>query len=325
MNDGGGRAAGKALVTGAAGFIGSHLTERLLREGWEVTGVDSFTDYYDPALKEANIGSFRGSSSFRLVRGDLLDIDLSPLLEGMDVIFHLAAQAGVRASWGTEFDRYVNANILATQKLLEEAKTASLRRFVFASSSSVYGNAEDLPVREETAKRPHSPYGVTKLAAENLGHLYRRNHGVPFVALRYFTVIGPRQRPDMALYRILRAAYGGEPLPLYGSGEQTRDFTAVSDIVAANLAAADRKTSRHVFNLGGGERISMNGLIEMVAEATGREVPLRRSEWQKGDVRDTWADCAAAREELGFAPRVSLREALEEAAAWYREGPGAGD
>ena len=324
MSGGGTRGAGRALVTGAAGFVGSHLCEALILDDWEVTGIDSFTDYYDPRRKEANLAGLRRSGSFRIVREDLLDTDLHGLLEGIDVVFHQAAQAGVRASWGDEFDRYVNANILATQKLLEAAKDFPIRRFVFASSSSVYGNAEEMPVREETPKRPHSPYGVTKLAAENLGHLYRKNHGVPFVALRYFTVIGPRQRPDMALFRLLRAAYGGEPLPLYGSGEQTRDFTAVEDIVAANLAAAVRETRRRVFNLGGGERISMNRLIEMVAEATGREVPVRRLEWSKGDVRDTWADCSAAREELGFVPRVSLRGAVEKAADWYRDEQGAG-
>ncbi|MBN1826786.1 MAG: GDP-mannose 4,6-dehydratase [Candidatus Eisenbacteria bacterium] len=324
MKERDGRVPARALVTGAAGFIGSHLAEALVRGGWTVTGIDSFTDYYDPLRKEKNVASLLRSDRFRLFREDLLDADTDRLLEGIDVVFHQAAQAGVRASWGTEFDRYVTANILATQKLLEAARRFPLRRFVFASSSSVYGNAEELPVREDSVKRPHSPYGVTKLAAEHLGHLYRMNHGVPFTALRYFTVIGPRQRPDMALFRLLRAAYGGDPLPLYGGGGQTRDFTYVSDIVDANLAAAEREAPRGAYNLGGGERVSMNRLIEIVAQTTGREVPVLRSDWQKGDVRDTWADCSAAREDLGFVPRVSLQEGVEKTAAWYREGPGAG-
>ncbi|RPJ42356.1 MAG: NAD-dependent epimerase/dehydratase family protein, partial [Candidatus Latescibacterota bacterium] len=197
---------GKAFVTGAAGFVGSHLVEILLERGYEVIGLDAFTDSYDPSAKEANAAAIGAGRRFRLVREDLNGADLPALLRGIDVVFHLAAQAGVRASWGADFDRYLRANVLATQKLLEAAKGAPLRRFVYASSSSVYGEAVSLPIREDAPLCPHSPYGVTKLAGENLGHLYKRNYGVPFKALRYFTVLGPRQRPDMAPYRLVRAA-----------------------------------------------------------------------------------------------------------------------
>jgi nucleoside-diphosphate-sugar epimerase len=310
---------GRALVTGAAGFVGSHLAEILVREGWEVTGLDAFTDSYDAARKERNVSDLVRTPSFRLVREDLNRVDLAPLLDGVDVVFHLAAQAGVRASWGRDFDRYVDANVRASQRLLDAARGRDLRRFVFASSSSVYGEAESLPVREDAPLRPHSPYGVTKLAAEALGHLYRRNHGVPFVALRYFTVLGPRQRPDMAPYRIVRAAFGGEPVRVFGTGEQTRDFTCVADAARATLLAGERDTRTFVFNVGGGARVSLNEVFRLVEKVSGRSVARAAGDWQKGDVRDTWADCSAAREELGYEPRMPLAEGLERLVEWYRE------
>jgi UDP-glucose 4-epimerase len=310
---------GKALVTGAAGFVGSHLTELLLSRGYEVLGIDAFTDFYEPLAKEANLARAARDPRFRLVREDLNEADLGRLLGGVEIVFHLAAQAGVRPSWGNEFDRYLRANVLATQRLLEAAKGRELRRFVYASSSSVYGEADALPVTEDSPKRPHSPYGVTKLAAEHLGHLYRRNHAVPFVALRYFTVVGPRQRPDMAAYRIVAAALAGGAIEVYGTGEQTRDFTYVGDAAEVTLAAGERAASSPVFNIGGGARVSLNEAIRMVEEITGRPVARREAERQKGDVRDTFADTSAAERELGFAPRVSLRDALERLVRWYRE------
>ncbi len=316
--------AGRALLTGAAGFIGSTLGETLIRNGWEVVGVDSFLDNYDSSLKERNLRSLVSEKRFRFVRGDLNRIDLAPLLDGVDTVFHQAAQPGVRASWGAEFDRYVESNILATQKLLEQCREREIDRFVFASSSSVYGETSELPLKEGTPKRPYSPYGVTKLAAENLGHLYRKNHGVPFVALRYFTVFGPRQRPDMAFYRIMDAAFHDREMTLFGTGEQTRDFTYVEDIVRANLAAAEADTTESVFNIGGGARISLGDVIRMAEEITGRKVPLRRTAWEKGDVRDTWADCSSAKRELGYRPGVSFREGLERMVAWFREAAESG-
>lgn len=313
---------GRAFVTGAAGFVGSHLVEILLERGYEVIGLDAFTDSYDPSAKEANAAAIGAGRRFRLVREDLNGADLPALLRGIDVVFHLAAQAGVRASWGADFDRYLRANVLATQKLLEAAKGAPLRRFVYASSSSVYGEAATLPIREDAPLRPHSPYGVTKLAGENLGHLYKRNHGVPFKALRYFTVLGPRQRPDMAPYRIVAAALGGEPITVYGSGDQTRDFTFVRDAARATVDAAEKESASDAFNVGGGARVSLNETICLVEEIAGRPVARRSGDRQKGDVRDTFADTSAAEKELGYAPSATLREALEALVRWYREGRG---
>ncbi len=313
----------KAIVTGAAGFIGSHLCESLLNLGYQVDGIDSFTDYYDPALKESNICHLKEQNAFRLHRADLNDIPLEPLLDGTDIVFHQAAQAGVRSSWGDEFDRYTRWNIMATQRLLEKVRQYPVRRVVIASSSSVYGDTTDLPVTEQSATWPHSPYGVTKLAAEHLGRLYRRNFGVPTVALRYFTVYGPRQRPDMAFRRLIEAAERGLQFGIYGTGEQSRDFTYVQDTVDANLLAASAEDPSAVYNVGGGARISLNESIELIESITGHEIKVERTARQKGDVRDTWADTSRAEQELGFRPKIAIREGLERMVEWYRTGPGA--
>jgi UDP-glucose 4-epimerase len=309
----------KVVVTGAAGFIGSHLTERLLREGHEVTGIDAFVDYYPRAVKERNLAACRAQPAFRLVEGALQDLDLRPLLDGARAVFHLAAQAGVRASWGREFELYTGHNVLATQRLLEAAVEAGTPRVVYASSSSVYGDAREMPLREDLACHPMSPYGVTKLAAEHLGRLYERNHGLPVVSLRYFTVYGPRQRPDMAFHRFLKAARDGETIRVYGDGRQTRDFTYIEDIVAATRAAADSGRPGCVYNVGGGERVSVNQVLEMVEQVTGRKPPVVREEAQKGDVRDTSADTTAARRDLGFRSTVPLREGLAREWSWIQE------
>jgi len=308
----------KALVTGVAGFVGSHLAERLLDDGWQVCGVDCFTDYYARSIKEQNLAAFRKHPRFTLVEADLASADLAPLLAGVDVIFHQAGQAGVRASWGTEFEVYVQNNIMATQRLLEAAKGSALHRFVYASSSSIYGDVEALPVREDTLPRPISPYGVTKLAAEHLCQLYRTNYGLPTVSLRYFTVYGPRQRPDMAFHKLIQAMLCGGTFPLYGDGEQTRDFTFVADAVEANLLAAEAPPGR-VFNIGGGSRVTMNQVIATLEELVGQPAPVERQADQAGDVRHTWADTSAAQEVLGFAPQVPLREGLIQEIAWFRE------
>ena len=229
----------KALVTGAAGFIGSTLSARLLADGWDVTGIDALTPYYDPALKRANLERLGGAFTF--VQEDLRTADLDALLDGVDVVFHEAGQPGVRASWGDEFGIYLDANVAATQALLEAAKRApGLQRLVYASSSSVYGDAARFPVLEVDLPQPVSPYGVTKLAAEHLCSLYASNFGVPTVSLRYFTVFGPRQRPDMAFTRFLTAVRDDRPITLYGTGEQIRDFTYVDDVVEANVAGGHR-------------------------------------------------------------------------------------
>jgi len=309
----------KVVVTGAAGFIGSHLSESLLADGHEVTGVDAFTDYYARPVKERNLQPARDHRRFRLVEGRLQDVDLRDVLEGAERVFHLAAQAGVRASWGREFAHYTEHNVLATQRLLEAARLAGGPRVVYASSSSVYGDAARLPLQEDAPCLPVSPYGVTKLAAEHLGRLYERNFGLPVVSLRYFTVYGPRQRPDMAFHRFLKAARDGTEIQVYGDGTQTRDFTFVGDIVAATRAAADSGQPGFVYNVGGGERVALNDVLARIEEVTGRRLTVVRQEVQKGDMRDTFADTSAARRDLGFRSTVPLREGLEREWHWIRE------
>jgi nucleoside-diphosphate-sugar epimerase len=308
----------KVVVTGAAGFIGSHLSDSLLADGHDVTGIDAFTDYYARSAKERNLESARAHRAFRLVEGRVQDIDLRPVLEGAGQVFHLAAQAGVRASWGREFSHYTEHNVLATQRLLEAAAAAGGPRVVYASSSSVYGEAPALPLREDARCQPVSPYGVTKLAAEHLGLLYQRNFGIPVVSLRYFTVYGPRQRPDMAFHRFLVAAREGEPVHVYGDGGQTRDFTFVSDIVAATRAAADSGHPGSVYNVGGGERIALSDVLQRIQEVIGRRLTVIRDEVQKGDMRDTFADTSAARRDLGFRSTVPLTEGIEREWQWIR-------
>jgi len=301
------------LVTGAAGFIGSHLARRLLDDGCRVIGVDSFTDYYDPRIKEKNIAGLLEHPSFDLIRKDIAAIDDS-WFEEVQWVFHQAAQAGVRASWGEEFAHYTRHNILSTQRLLEWARRtrrSKVERFVYASSSSVYGNTGKLPMHEDDLPRPLSPYGVTKLAAEHLCNLYHQNFGVPAVSLRYFTVYGPGQRPDMAFHRFIRALDEGEELVVYGTGEQTRDFTFVDDIIEANLATArtERAVGR-VYNIGGGTRISVNGALEILGRLSGRAVRVRHEPVQAGDPPHTYADTTRARKELNFSPQTPLEKGL---------------
>jgi UDP-glucose 4-epimerase len=306
----------KAVVTGAAGFIGSHVAESLLGDGAEVTGIDCFTDYYPRTTKEANLTPLRDHEGFRLVEGRLQDLDLLPLLEGADTVYHLAAQAGVRASWGRDFAHYTDHNVLASQRLLEAALGAGRTRVVYASSSSVYGVTPTLPLLEEGPCQPVSPYGVTKLAAEHLAVLYHRTYGLATVSLRYFTVFGPRQRPDMAFHRFLKAARDGGSIRVFGDGRQTRDFTFVSDIVAATRAAAVSGRPGSVYNVGGGERVELNHVLKLIEQITGRPLPVQREEAQKGDMRDTFADTTAARRDLGFQPRVGLAEGLAREWEW---------
>ncbi len=311
-----------SLVTGAAGFIGSHLCERLLDGGHRVIGLDGFTDSYPRTVKEANAACLHARPGFRLVEGDLTRMDLGPLVDEADYIFHQAGQPGVRASWGKDFDVYVACNIRATQRLLEAARGSSrLQRLVFASSSSVYGQAQDLPLREESLPRPYSPYGVTKLAAEHLCALYHANHGLPVVALRYFTVYGPRQRPDMGFHRFIQAALQDRPIVVYGDGEQTRDFTYVTDAVEANWLALTPRAVGQVFNIGGGSRSSVTQTLLWLEEILAR--PIRRDHRppQSGDVRHTWADTTRARDVLGFLPCVSLRDGLVRQVEWQRMNP----
>jgi len=309
----------KSLVTGAAGFIGSHLSEKLLREGHEVYGVDKFLDNYARPFKERNLSALMADPRFHFIEEDLLRLDLAMLLDGISYIFHLAGQPGVRASWGREFDHYTHNNILATQRLLEACKGIKIDKFVYASSSSVYGDTEDLPMREQSKPSPVSPYGVSKLAAEHLCYLYWTGFGIPTVSLRYFTVYGPRQRPDMFFHILMRALVRGEEIPLYGNGSQSRDFTYCSDIVEGTLAASAYPGAGEVFNLGGGARSTLVKIIEMLEQISGKKAKLKRMERQRGDVGHTEADLARARERLGFRPKVGLAEGLERQWSWLSQ------
>jgi UDP-glucuronate 4-epimerase len=307
------------LVTGAAGFIGSQLVEALLDAGHDVVGVDCFTPYYDRATKEANLAVARDHDRFRFVEADLRDADLGPLLDGVEVVYHQAAQPGVRLSWSDGFATYDACNVLATQRLLEAALQAGVRRVVYASSSSVYGNADRYPVTETDLPRPHSPYGVTKLAAEHLCGLYGANHGLPTVALRYFTVYGPRQRPDMAFHRLVEGALDGQPFPLYGDGSHVRDFTYVGDVVAANVAAATAQVDPGtVVNVCAGGATVLRDVIDAVGDAVGSPVPIEQHPEQPGDVARTGGSNDAARALLGWEPQTSLADGIAAQVAWHR-------
>jgi len=305
------------LVTGAAGFIGSNAADALVARGDRVRGVDSFLDYYPRDAKERNLAGLRKSARFEFVEADLVSADLRALLDGIDAVLHFAAQAGVRASWGKDFRIYADSNVLATQRLLE-ACTEGKRRLVYSSSSSIYGDAPDLPTVETTLPRPISPYGVTKLAGEHLCRLYTQSFGLPTISLRYFTVYGPRQRPDMAFHRFIRAHLAGRPVTVYDDGDQTRDFTFVGDAVAANLLALERGEPGAAYNVGGGSRVSVNHVLDMLGDLTGSPVRVERADRQRGDVRDTHASTDRARAELGWQPRTGLREGLAAEIDWLR-------
>ncbi len=307
----------RAVVTGAAGFIGSHLCDRLLAAGHEVVGVDSFSDYYDRSVKERNLERARATEAFTFHAIDLVEADLGPILDGARFVYHLAGQPGVRPSWGAHFDRYVRDNVVATQRVLEALKGKPLQRLVFAGSSSVYGDAEMFPTKESALPRPVSPYGVTKLAAEHLALLYSKNFGVPVVSVRYFTVYGPRQRPDMAFARFMEALVNGEEIEVLGDGEQTREFTYVDDAVEGTLMAATANVVGRVFNLGGGSRVTINRVLATLEDISGMKVRRVNLPAAPGDPRHTGASINLARERLGWEPRISLREGLANQWAWF--------
>lgn len=308
------------IVTGVAGFIGSHLAETLLQQGEKIIGVDQFNDYYDSNLKRKNVTSLQQYKDFELIEADIQQLDWLTLLKDTETIYHQAAQAGVRASWGIGFRHYTERNINATQIILEAAKeTKTLKRLVFASTSSVYGNAETLPTPETICPQPVSPYGITKLAAERLCWLYHHNFGVPVTALRYFTVYGPRQRPDMAFHKFFKAAILKDSIPIYGDGKQTRDFTFVSDAVAANLAAATCKEAiGEVFNIGGGSRVFLCDVLDKIDEIVGYPITRDHQEQAMGDARHTGADTTKAKQLIGFNPQVSLEEGLTKEWEWIQ-------
>ena len=302
------------LVTGAAGFIGSHLAERLLQDGRTVIGIDCFNDNYPRALKERNLRGPRGYARFQLIEADLASADLEAVFKRadapMDYVFHLAGQPGVRTSWGRDFETYARNNVLATQRLLEAVKSGALKKFVYASSSSIYGDAEKFPTSEDALPRPVSPYGVTKLAGEHLVFAYGSTCGIPVVTLRYFTVYGPRQRPDMAFHCFIHAIQRGEEIVVYGDGEQTRSFTFVGDVVEGTLRAGLSGVVGDVFNIGGGSQVSVKQVIEILQDIMGQRARVRYSASQRGDVRHTGADIRRATRELGYAPVTLLEEGL---------------
>ena len=310
--------ANQALVTGAAGFIGSHLCETLVGRGFEVTGVDSFSDYYDPAIKRRNVRGLLAGPRFRLLELDLSNADLAALPDAPRWVFHQAAQPGVRASWGADFAAYARDNVLATQRLLERYRGRPLERFVYASSSSIYGDAEQFPTPETLLPRPFSPYGVTKLAGEHLALLYGRNFGLPVAALRYFTVYGPRQRPDMAFHRFCRALLRGEEIPVYGDGRQSRDFTFIHDAIEANLRAWKRSAPQGVYNVGGGSQVEVLEAIAILERALGQKARLRFEPRPPGDPLRTRADATRIQAELGFAPATPIEQGLGAEAEWAR-------
>jgi len=319
----------KVLVTGVAGFIGSSVAEELVAQGHEVLGIDCFVEFYPRKFKETNLRSLLRSPGFRLIEADIAAVPHEQLVQWMreyPFVSHQAAQAGVRTSWGRQFEDYTRFNVLGTQRLLEAAREADVKRFVYASSSSVYGQSNQFPLREDGPTLPVSPYGVTKLAAEHLARLYYVNYRVPTVSLRYFTVYGPRQRPEMAFHRLIRAALTGEEFPLYGDGSQSRNFTYIRDVVEANVVALFKDLDDpsapflgEPVNIGGGSRATVNEVIALVEELTGRKVKIKLLEAQKGDVDRTEADLRRASEWLGYAPKTSLRDGLAAQIAWLRE------
>jgi len=309
----------RALVTGCAGFLGSHLSERLLADGYEVVGIDCFTDYYAREIKESNVARLREEPKFTLLEMDLSSDSTEGLLEGIDEVYHLAAQAGVRGSFGDSFELYVRNNVQATQRLLEQAACNPVGAFVYASSSSVYGNATVCPTPEHAPRQPISPYGMTKVATEDIAGVYHRNHGVRTVGLRYFTAYGPRQRPDMAFNRFIRNAMAGTPISVLGDGMQIRDFTYVDDVVAGTRAAAARGQGGSVYNIGGGQPVTLLDAIEMIENLVERRIVVEHRPAARGDVRRTGADTTLASSELNITPSVTLAEGLAAEVEWMLE------
>lgn len=299
-----------AVVTGCAGFIGSRLCEALVEKGWQVTGIDCLLDNYSKSIKEKNLSPLLHYPNFVLVREDLVKAPLEPYLREADTIFHLASQPGVRGSWGKRFDTYVANNVLATQRLLEAAKDFNIKKFVYASSSSVYGNNNIMPMVEHHLPKPFSPYGVTKMAAENLCNLYHENYNVPVISLRYFTVYGPRRRPDMAISNFIASIASGSSINVYGDGNQKRDFTHVDDIVRANMLAAGSAVTGEVFNVGNGKPVRLIEVIKMIERMLGKKACLEFISVQRGDVKDTFADISKANKMLDYSPTVELEAGL---------------
>lgn len=308
----------RIIVTGAAGFIGSHICERLLKNDHFVVGIDCLTDYYSKYIKKKNIKALKQNERFNFIERNILDLD--SVKEEIEYIFHVAAQAGVRASWGKKFDIYIKNNILSTQHLLELSKNIKgLKKFIYSSSSSIYGDAETLPTSENTIPKPISPYGVSKLAGEHLCQLYSKNYGVHTVSLRYFTVFGPRQRPDMAFHIFIKAILEDKPIIVFGNGEQSRDFTYISDVVEANILAMESNSKETIYNIGGGNYATVNQVLEILKEFMKSDPQVKYEKKAKGDVKDTKADIKKAKRELGFVPKQDLTTGLKKEIEWVKQ------
>lgn len=306
----------KCLITGVAGFIGSALAHRLLEDGYRVLGVDRFSQFYDRKVKERNIEKISGNECFELIDGNINEIDLNRITSDIDFVFHLAAQPGVLGSWGENFVLYLEDNVLATQKLLEALKDKKIKKFIYASSSSVYGEQTRFPVSEDLLPAPYSPYGVTKLAGENLVNLYWQNYKLPVISLRFFSVYGPGQRPDMAFHKFIKAIFNGEEIEIYGNGEQTRDFTYVDDVVEANILALKTDIAGESFNIGGGSRISLKKSVSIIEKEMNINAKLKFIKRQKGDVTHTGADISKAEQKLGYKPLIKIEEGLYKEVNW---------
>jgi nucleoside-diphosphate-sugar epimerase len=307
------------LVTGAAGFIGSHMCRRLLKEQYRVLGVDSFSDFYPRWIKQINIESLTKEKNFEFIEKDLNDLDLEGTLINIEHIFHLAAQPGVRGSWGKNFSIYSQNNIEATQKLLEASRDSRIKKFIYASSSSVYGFCPELPMLETSPLYPFSPYGVTKLAAEHLCLLYSKNYGIPTVSLRFFTVYGPGQRPDMAFHVFLKSIAEDKEISIFGDGNQTRDFTYIDDIVEATYASMEKGKEGEIYNIGGGNRTKLENTFPILEEICGKKIKVKNQDEQKGDVPHTYASIEKAVNDLDYSPQTRLQDGLKEEWAWIQK------
>ena len=303
------------LITGVAGFIGMHIAEWLLKEKHRVTGIDCYLESYPREVKEDRINNLLQYNQFTFIQGSIVETDLRPLCEEVDYIFHKAAQAGIRFNWGNTYEIYNTNNILGTQRLLEATIGTSVKKLVYASSSSIYGDVKELPIRETVTPQPVSCYGVSKLAAEHMCYLYWKNFQVPTNSLRYFTVFGPRPRPDMCICIFSRAIFAGEEIKIFGDGEQSRGFTFISDVVNANLKAAESDHVGEVMNISGGGRITINALIKKLENIIGKKANLRYEAFAKGDVMHTQADISKAEKLIGYKPEKDFDEGLAETVA----------
>ena len=306
----------KVIVTGAAGFIGSTLSEKLIKQGFYVIGIDSLNSNYPIKLKKNNLTALLNNKNFEFINKNITSIEFGNKYSDIEAVFHQAATAGVRSSWGTNFKEYTENNILATQHLLESFKSSKLKKFIFASSSSVYGNSDEMPLTISTLTKPVSPYGVTKLAAENLINSYYENYGLPTVSLRYFTVYGPRQRPDMAFHIFLRSAITNNKIDIYGNGEQIRDFTYIDDVVNANMLSLEFGVSGNIYNIGGGSNISINETLRLIESITNKSLKISYKDTQKGDVRQTQADISESKIQLKYEPGYDIMTGLENEYEW---------